>query len=74
MQNRYLSINVSADEDPNNNDLDVSSKTPKVGLEPCNYIRGFILLEYTLRFNELQNLILIVRLLFSYYKYKIIMK
>jgi hypothetical protein len=24
-QNRYLSINVSADGDPNNNDLDVSS-------------------------------------------------
>jgi hypothetical protein len=23
-----------------------------VGLEPCNYIRGFILLEYTKRFNE----------------------
>ena len=25
MQNRYLSINVSADGDPNNNDFDVSS-------------------------------------------------
>ena len=23
-----------------------------VGLEPCNYIRGFILLEYTLKLNN----------------------
>ena len=33
---------------------------PGVGLElePCNYIRGFILLEYTKRFNEFLNCVL----------------
>ena len=34
------------------NRIRTQDSAPGVGLEPCNYIRGFILLEYTKRFNE----------------------
>jgi hypothetical protein len=37
-------------------EYDSTSRTQGVGFEPCNYIRGFILLKYTKRLNEIFGL------------------